>query len=391
MNRIITGTFTLFLAGCPAHPGSPEAADTGTGSSSSGEDGPPDDTPTGSPTNDPTEPSTAGESPTTGDSTSTGAIGACGDGFVDAGEGCDEGAANGPYAACTDGCQVNVCGDGKVLVGVEGCDEGPANVDDGYCRSNCQLGVCGDGFVFAGVEECDAAVLGLAYGQCDEQCTINRCGDGELDVGFEECDEGELNGSGGGGEMGLAGCDIDCGFAGRRIFLSSQTFTGDMGTRAGADLACETMAYTAGLRHSERYRALLADASGGPNDFVQADPQDDRPFILPTGLVLAASYPDLLASGPGEGVTTTEQGEVLLETRVWTNVNPAGDAYLEEPASTCASWSSADGLKAARVGYNAVAPGDAAALAEWKTKKQWLSFSLEACSESFRIYCIEAS
>ena len=392
MNRIVPGAFTLLiLTGCPAHPGSPDAADTGTGSSSTGEHGPPDDTPTGSPTNDPTEPSTAGEGSTTGQGTTTDATGVCGDDVVDADEGCDEGAANGPYAACTDVCQVNLCGDGKVLVGVEGCDEGPANVDDGYCRSDCQLGVCGDGFVFAGLEQCDAAVLGPAYGQCDEQCTINRCGDGELDVGFEECDEGELNGSGGGGEVGLASCDIDCGFAGRRIFLSSQTFTGDLGTRAGADLACETMAYAAGLRHSERYRALLADASGAPNDFVEAAPQDDRPFILPTGLVLAASYADLITSGPGEGVTTTELGEILHDKAVWTNVNPFGDAYLKDPASTCASWTSADKLHSARVGFNAVAPGDAAALAEWKAQKQWLSGSSEACASPYRIYCIEAS
>jgi hypothetical protein len=189
----------------------------------------------------------------------------------------------------------------------------------------------------------------------------------------------------------MAGCDLDCGFAGRRIFLSSQLFTGAMGTRAGADLACETMALAAGLRHSERYKALLADASGAPNDFVAADPQDDRPFILPTGLVLAASYPDLLKSGPGDGVTTTELGEILYDTLVWTNVNPFGDAYLEDPASTCASWNSADKLHSARVGINAVTPGDAAALAEWKAQRQWLSFSTEPCSEPYRIYCVEAS
>ena len=152
-----------------------------------------------------------------------------------------------------------------------------------------------------------------------------------------------------------------------------------------------TMAYAAGLRHSERYKALLADAGGGPNDFVEAGPQDDRPFILPTGLMLAASYADLIQFGPGEGVTTTEQGEMLFKKFVWTNVNPAGDAYLEDPASTCAEWSSADKLKSARVGINAVAPGDAAALAKWEAKKQWLSHSTWPCHQAFRIYCIEAS
>ena len=378
---------TVLLAGCPAYPVVDVPASES--SSSTGDADPPDGVPTGTDADSSPVASTTDEA-STGDS--SGAVTLCGDGIADPGEGCDDGVANGPNATCTGACQLNVCGDGDVLAGVEACDEGAENVDNGYCRSDCQLGVCGDGFVFAALEECDAgAANGPVFGQCDTNCTINRCGDGELDVGFEECDAGELNGSGQGGEMGLAGCDIDCGFAGRRIFLSSQTFTGDMGTRAGADLACETMASTAGLRHSERFKALLADAEGAPNDFVAADPQDDRPFILPTGLVLANSYTDLIDSGPGAGVTSTELGEILYERVVWTNVNPFGDAYLKSPASTCGSWTSADPFESARVGYNAVAPGDAAALAEWKSKKQWLSFSLEGCSESFRIYCIEAS
>ena len=365
----------VLLAGCPAYPVMSGAAESETGSSSSDDDaGPPGGVPTGTDTDDPPGPDTTGEATSTG--ASTGSVGAvvCGDGVVDPEEGCDEGVGNGPNAACTDACQPNVCGDGDVHAGVEACDEGADNVDTGYCRSDCQLGVCGDGFVFAALEVCDAGKAnGPIYGQCDANCTINRCGDGELDVGLEECDEGEQNGPGGDGEV--AGCGLDCGFSGRRIFLSSQFFTGAMGTRAGADLACETMAYAAGLRHSERYKALLADVSGAPNDFVVVDPQDDRPFILPTGLVLAASYPALLKSGPGAGVTTTELGEIVYDTPVWTNVNPFGDAYLADPASTCASWNSADKLHSARVGYNAVAPGDAAALAEWKVKKQWLSHS----------------
>ena len=375
------------LAGCPAYPvmdgpTGPEAA-----SSSGGDDDPPDGVPTGTDADD--GPDTTSAATSAGGSSGSVGVQVCGDGILDPGEGCDDGAGNGPNAACTAACQPNVCGDGDVHAGVEGCDEGPDNVDTGYCRSDCQLGVCGDGFVFVALEECDAAgANGSIYGQCDDACTLNRCGDGEIDVGFEECDDGELNGSGGGGE--IAGCDLDCGFLGRRIFLSSQVFNGAMGTRAGADLACQAMADAAGLRHSERYRALLADASGAPNDFVLVDPQDERPFILPTGLVLAASYPDLLQSGPGAGVTTTELGEVLYERKVWTNVNPFGDAYLKEPASTCAGWNSADKLDSARVGYNAVAPGDPVALAEWQFKKRWLNFANESCADLYRIYCIEA-
>ena len=145
------------LAGCPAYPvmdgpTGPEAA-----SSSGGDDDPPDGVPTGTDADD--GPDTTSAATSAGGSSSSGSVGVqvCGDGILDPGEGCDDGAGNGPNAACTAACQPNVCGDGDVHAGVEGCDEGPDNVDTGYCRSDCQLGVCGDGFVFAALEECDAA------------------------------------------------------------------------------------------------------------------------------------------------------------------------------------------------------------------------------------------
>lgn len=136
---------------------------------------------------------------------------------------------------------------------------------------------CGDGIINQDFGECDAGEAnGTGYGQCDPQCTVNRCGDGELDVGHEQCDDGALNGSGGPGELGQAGCDLDCGFFGRRLFLSSQEFTGDMGTRAGADLACQVMATQAKF------------------PFIFPDPGLARPFILPGGLIVAPDYPALI-------------------------------------------------------------------------------------------------
>jgi hypothetical protein len=315
----------------------------------------------------------------------------CGDGILDADEGCDDADANSPYAACTDECQINVCGDGKVHTLVEGCDEGVANIDTGACRSDCQPNVCGDGAWYIGVEECDAGTLnGPEFGQCDEACTINRCGDGELDVGHEICDAGPANGSGRPGDDGMTGCDLECGFFGRRLFLSSMTFTGAMNTRAGADLACQLMAMGAQYKHPEKFRALLADAQGSPNTFVTEDP-GGRPFILPSGLIVANSYAALISQGPGEGITTTETKEVLVKKPVWTNLNPFGDAYLLDPENTCAGWTSSDNTLSARVGLNAPAPDDPDGLATWQTQRHWLTFSTKSCSFPYRIYCVEAT
>ena len=373
----------------------------GQGPTSSGSAGP-----TGSEPSDPDPsqstsleavPTTGGA--TTGGATTDGAGGAtetgvppsaCGDGVIDPPvEECDEGAQNDAHAACTPSCRFNVCGDGFVYAGVEACDDGPANVDTGYCRSDCQLGVCGDGFLYAQLEECDAgAGNGPAYGGCDADCTINRCGDGQLDVGFEECDLGPDNGSGRGVEPGVTGCDLSCGLDGRRIFLSSQLFTGDMGTRAGADLACQNMATQADFRFPKRFRALLADATGAPADYVEEDP-GGRPFILPSGLIIAADFASLIDAGPGPGITTTETGEVLFKKPVWTNLNPFGAPYLLDPEHSCMNWTSANDLKFTRRGRNAVAPGDPA-YTQWQAERHWLSFAASPCNEAYRVYCIEA-
>ncbi len=311
----------------------------------------------------------------------------CGNGLVELGEGCDDGPANDVYAACTDVCQPNVCGDGKVHLGVEQCDEAAANVDTGYCRSDCQLNICGDGYLLAGLEECDSGVNnnGPTYGGCDEACTINRCGDGTLDAGHEQCDAGMLNGSGEPGEEGMAGCGGDCGFAGLRLFLSSKLFTGDMGSRVGADLACQTMATNAEFSHPERFLALLADSQGSPNTFLAGD-ASGLPYISPSGLILAASYPDLIALGPGLGITTTETGEMLADERVWTNVNGLGGAYLLEPEYSCADWTSADATLLARVGRNSVGPDK---FMQWQEQRHWVSYAMKWCSEGYRIYCVE--
>lgn len=81
----------------------------------------------------------------------------CGNGKLDPGEQCDEGAANSdlPEARCHTTCKPSSCGDGLVSSG-EACDEGPLNSDmlANTCRSSCQLPRCGDGVVDEG-EACD--------------------------------------------------------------------------------------------------------------------------------------------------------------------------------------------------------------------------------------------
>jgi hypothetical protein len=81
-----------------------------------------------------TLPTTSGSS-TSGESDTEAPL-TCGDGQLDAGEQCDDGAANGVGEPCNPDCTLNVCGDGVLSVDEE-CDEGDANGPDGECSETC--------------------------------------------------------------------------------------------------------------------------------------------------------------------------------------------------------------------------------------------------------------
>jgi cysteine-rich repeat protein len=82
-----------------------------------------------------------------------GGAAACGNGFPELGEECDDGNTD-STDACTDQCVAAECLDGIVQVGVEACDDGN-NRNDDCCTTECKAPVCGDGVVSAPCEECD--------------------------------------------------------------------------------------------------------------------------------------------------------------------------------------------------------------------------------------------
>jgi cysteine-rich repeat protein len=114
----------------------------------------------------------------------------CGNGVLDTGEECDDGANNGMSSdACGTDCKKHVCGgsaspvcgNGVIEAGEE-CDDGAANGTNGdACTSQCHathLCCCGDGQVEPG-EECDeGANNGVAGGSCSDTCQSTGNGHG---------------------------------------------------------------------------------------------------------------------------------------------------------------------------------------------------------------------
>jgi cysteine-rich repeat protein len=117
----------------------------------------------------------------------------CGNGTIDDGEECDDGALNSDTVvnACRTTCLNPSCGDGVPDTG-EQCDDGNDETGDA-CPFNCQAAFCGDGFLgaeLANPEECDDGNNTPDDG-CEADCTLS-CGDGAIDPG-EACDDGALN------------------------------------------------------------------------------------------------------------------------------------------------------------------------------------------------------
>jgi hypothetical protein len=143
----------------------------------------------------------------------------CGNGIVEAGESCDDGAET---ALCNVDCTPVACGDGVVNEAAsEECDDGGKSAT---CNLDCTVAECGDGIVnpLAG-ETCDD---GGAMATCDLDCTPVACGDGVVnDAAGEECDDGGRS----------ATCDWDCTVA----------ECGDGLVNALAGEACDTAGRTA--------------------------------------------------------------------------------------------------------------------------------------------------
>src|SRR5690606_37464674 len=98
-------------------------------------------------------------------------IGTCGAAIVqsDLGEECDDGSNLGEYGFCAPECQWGPrCGDGVVQAG-EACDDGAMNVGSyGGCTPTCGYGPrCGDGTVEEDAgETCDDGINDNSYGSC---------------------------------------------------------------------------------------------------------------------------------------------------------------------------------------------------------------------------------
>jgi hypothetical protein len=144
--------------------------------------------------------------------------------------------------------------------------------------------------------------------------------------------------------------DEDAGCT-RRVFVSSQVFTGDLGGLAGADAKCQSLADAVGL--GGIYKAWLSDVTA---DAATRLSHVGAPYVLVDGVtVVAAGWSQLVGVGPQHAIDMTELGgpppvgsaqcdPMWPLPTVWTDTQPAGALF--QASETCNSWSGGTGPSA---------------------------------------------
>lgn len=167
--------------------------------------------------------------------------------------------------------------------------------------------------------------------------TGDQCGDGELDDG-EECDDkGTADGD---------GCSHVCLKEFRRVFVTSQNFSGDLDGIAGADSKCQEAASNAGIPGI--FRAWLSSSESSPaQNFVKST----VPYRDVLDVVIVDDWEALVAVASGTSylkasIYRTEFGEAATSgphpcipsdlILVWSNTTGAGTLWV--PNQTCTDW-----------------------------------------------------
>lgn len=197
------------------------------------------------------------------------------------------------------------CGDG-IIQPPETCDDGNTN-DDDECPGNCLL----------------------------------MCGNGVLN-GDEACDDGNV--------VDNDGCSSTCVRDAAYVFVSSESYEGNLGGVAGADTKCQELADAAKLPGV--YQAWLSDETTPAK--LRVKPSSFA-YVRPDGVPVAKDF-NIFSQGQGlaASISVTETKEPIAPImgcagtdKVWTGTTALG---LSQPGKTCVNWMSVGMGELAAVG-----------------------------------------
>lgn len=159
----------------------------------------------------------------------------------------------------------------------------------------------------------------------------------------------------------------------KTLFLSSQTYTGNLGGLPGADAKCQALANTQSSLKNKTFKAWLSDPKTAVKDRLALA---KIPYALTDGTIIADNWEDLTDGALATIPSLDEAGKsVSTNTSVWTNTSASGAITATRLQRTCWDWTASTRYGA---GGSAVS-----------TAASWTDSGLLYCGGAVRLYCVE--
>jgi len=167
----------------------------------------------------------------------------------------------------------------------------------------------------------------------------------------------------------------NCSLSFKRVFVTSTTYTGNLGGDGGADSKCQTRADAAGLGGT--WKAWLStcgvSAASRLNHY-------DGEYRLVDGITrVADNWADLTDGTLDNAINKTEANQIVTG-HAWTNTQPSGNKQATNPTYVCNNWAIADAVFYGKTGQ--VGASDSYWSIDWYD-------SGFGCNAQLRLYCFE--
>lgn len=249
-------------------------------------------------------------------------------------------------------------------------------------------------------EQCASGVC--FQGSCSKPCTTSdACEGGACVTNFclpltKACDDQDVCTTDSWGDDGqcthtaaaVAGCQPV-----KKVFLTSQSFSANLGGLAGADAICQKLGAT--LAPSATFKAWLSSTQAAPADRFSAMARGPQTrYVLPDGTVVAEGWAELTSGQLRHPIDQTELGKPhpggtngckgQSEPSVWTATLSNGTADGDRTSKGCSDWT------VGALAANAQAIwGKAASTTEWSTNATCNNFGANTCNRKAALYCFE--
>lgn len=160
-----------------------------------------------------------------------------------------------------------------------------------------------------------------------------------------------------------------------RVFVTKDTYTGNLGGINGADMKCQSAAGTQPALKNSLWRAWVSDPGTNAKDRIA-----DAKYTLINGVVVASSKTDLLDGSLTSAINLTENGGIpsinngQSNAYVWTGTNNSGN----KTGYTCSDWVDPFAMSST--------VGNSSSTSQWTGLDEVASYH---CNYQRHLYCFE--